>query len=145
MVRIESMREGSDGGVPGVDIEIAGVLKRLPRSMLVIVGRECVDGKIVIDSSEIVVAFGRSLTSILVIVGRMNVVGRIVRDDGNSSSVVAGNKVAVKLSITDTTADKLVTVAMPDMLGTEATGIVFTIGFPSGPGCTARLANMTTV
>lgn len=112
--RIELTSEGSEG-VPGVDIEIAGVLKRLLRSMLVTGGKESVDGRIVIEGSEIDD-------------------GRIVRDEGKSSSVVDGNIVAVKLSIPDTTADKLVTVAIPDTLGIDATGIVFKIGLPSGPG-----------
>ena len=141
-VTIELLGEGSDG-VPGVDIEIAGVLKRLLTPTLVIVGREVgreiVDGKIVIDDSEFVVAFKRLLISRLVIVGKVRVVGRIVIegseiDDGKSVSVVGGNKNAVTLSNPGTTADKLVTGEMPDMLGIEATGIVFRIGLPSGPG-----------
>lgn len=149
--------EGSDC-VPGVDIEIARVFKRLLTPILVIVGSKSVDGKIVVDGSEFVVAFKRLLMSRLVIVGKVRVVGRIViddsetdngrividgseiddgrivRDDGKSESVTGGNKVAVTLSIPDTTANKLVTGEMPDMLGIEATGIVFKIGLPSGPG-----------
>jgi hypothetical protein len=112
---------------------------------LVIVGRVSVEGRAVIEGSEIVVVLERLLTSMLVMVGKVSVVGRIVRDDGKSVDVAGGNKVADKLSITDTTADKLVTGEMPDMLGIEVTGIVFKIGFPSGPGSTARLANLTTV
>jgi hypothetical protein len=152
MVRIESTSEEIDDGVPGVSIEIDVAPKRLLMPTLVIVGKVSVEGKAVIEGIEIVVAFKRLLMSTLVIVGKVNVVGRIVkddgkivRDDGKSVDVAGGNKVAVKLSITDTTADKLVTGEMPDMLGIEVTGIVFTIGFPSGPGSTARLANLTTV
>lgn len=144
-VMMESMSEGSDGGVPGVNIESVVASRRLLMSMLVIVGTVSVEGKAVIEGGEIVVASKRLLRSILVIVGKVSVVGRIFRDDGKSVSVAGGNKVAVTLSIPDTTADKLVIGEMPDMLGIVVTGIVFTIGFPSGPGSTARLANFTTV
>jgi hypothetical protein len=144
-VRMESMSEGSEGGVPGVNTESVVAFRRLLMSRLVIVGTVSVEGKTVVEGGEIVVASKRLLRSILVIVGKVSVVGRIVRDDGKSVSVVGGNKVAVTLSTTDTTADKLVTGEMPDMLGIVVTGIVFTIGFPSGPGSTARLANLTTV
>lgn len=144
-MRIESRSEERDDGVPGVIIEMAVASKRLLRSTLVIVGRVSVEGRAVIEGSEIVVAFKRLLTSMLVIVGKVSVDGRLVRNDDKSVFVASGNKVAVKLSTTDTTADKLVTGEMPDMLGIEVTGIVFTIGLPSGPGSTARLANLTTV
>lgn len=101
----------------------------------VIEGSDTEDGRIVGDDGR----------SILIVVGSESVEGRIVRDDGKSVGVKGGNKVAVTLSITDTTADKVVTGEMPDMLGIEVTGIVFTIGSPSGPGSTARLTNLTTV
>ena len=153
------MSEESAGGVPGVKIEIVVAFKRLLMSILVIVGGVSVDGRIVIEGSEtedggMVRDDGRPG---LVIVGRVSVEGntviegseiddgRMVRDDGKSVSVAGGNKVSVKLSITDTTADKLVTGEMPDMPGIEVTGIVFTIGLPLGPGSTTRLANLTTV
>ena len=138
-VRIESMKEGSDNDIPGVNIE------RLLRPISVIVGRVSVDGRIVIEGSESV---GRS-----VIKGRVSVDGgtvskgsetddgSMVTDDSKSVSVAGGNKVCVMLYITE----KLVIDEMPDMLGIEVTGIVFTIGLPSGPSCTARLANLTTV
>lgn len=152
MVRIESTSEERDGGVPGVSNEMVVAFKRLLMSTLVIVGKVSVEGRAVIEGSENVVAFKRLLTSILVVVGKLKVVGRIVkddgkivRDDGKSVDVAGGNKVAVKLSTTDTAADKLVTGEIPDMLEIEVTGIVFTMGFPSGPGSTARLANLTTV
>jgi hypothetical protein len=153
------MSEESAGGIPGVDIEIVVAFKRLLMSMLVIMGEVIVDGRIVIegrdaddgsmvrdDGSPGLVIVGRvSVEGRPVIEGSESDDGRIVRDDGKSVSVEGGNKVSVKLSITDTTAEKLVTVAMPDMLGIDVTGIVFTIGLPSGPGSTARLANLTTV
>lgn len=139
------MSDERDGGVPGVNTEMVVALKRLLVPMLVTVGKASVEGKTMIEGIEIVVAFNRLLTSMLVIVGNVSVDNRIVRDDSKSVDVAGGNRVAVKLSITDTTADKLVTGEMPDMLGIEVTGIVFTIGFPSGPGSTARLANLTTV
>ena len=131
-VRIESMKEGSDNDIPGVKIE------RLLRPTSVILGRVSVDGRIVIEGSESV---GRP-----VIVGRVSVDGKTVSkgsetDDGKSVSVAGGNKVCVMLYITE----KLVIDEMPDMLGIEVTGIVSTIGLPSGPSCTARLANLTTV
>lgn len=149
---IESMREESHGGVPGVKIEIVVAFKRLLMSALVIVGTVSVEGRKVIEGSEtedgrIVRDDGRST---LIVMGSVSVEGRmlegrIVRDDDKSVGVGGGNKVAVKVSTTDTTADKVVTGEMPDMLGIEVTGIVFTIGFPSGPGSTARLASLTTV
>ena len=144
-MRIESRSEERDGGVPGVSIEIVVASKTLLIPTLVIVGSVSVEDKTVIEGIEIVVAFKRLLTSILAIVGKVSVDGRIVRDDGKFVDAAGGSKVAVTLSITGTTADKLVTGEMPDMLGIEVTGIVFTIGFPSGPGSTARLANLTTV
>ena len=153
------MSEESDGGIPGVKIETVVAFKRLLIPMLVIVGEVSVDGRIVIEWRDIedgsmVRDDGRPG---LVIVGRVSVEGkpviegsetddgRMVRDDGKSVSVTGGNEDSVKLSITDTTAEKLVTVAMPDMLGIDVTGIVFKIGLPSGPGSTARLASLTTV
>jgi hypothetical protein len=159
IVRIEPMSEESAGGVPGVNTEIVVAFKRLLMSILVIVGRVSVDGRIVMEGIEtdngvMVREDGRPM---LTLVGRVSVEGRtviegseiddgrIVKDDGNSVSVTGGNKVSVKLSITETTAEKLVTVAMPDMLGIDVTGIVFTIGLPSGPSSTARLANLTAV
>jgi hypothetical protein len=92
------MSEERDGGVPGVSIETVVTSKRLLMPTLVIVGRVSVEGRAVIEGSEIVVAFKRLLTSMLVIVGKVNVVGRIVKDDGKSVDVAGGNKVAVKLS-----------------------------------------------
>lgn len=139
------MSEEEDGGVPGVSIETVVASKTLLMPTLVITGSVSVEGKTVIEGIKIVVAFKRLLMSILAIVGKVSVDGRIVRDDGKSVDAAGDSKVAVKLSITGTTADKLVTGEMPDMLGIEVTGIVFTIGFPSGPGTTARLANLTTV
>ena len=144
-MRIESRSEERDGGVPGVSIEMVVASNRLLRSTLVIVGRVSVEGRAVIEGSEIVVAFKGLLTSMLVIVGKVSVDGRLVRNDDKSVVVASGNKVAIKLSTTDTAADKLVTGEIPDMLEIEVTGIVFTMGFPSGPGSTARLANLTTV
>jgi hypothetical protein len=159
IVRIEPMSEERAGGVPGVNIEIVVAFRRLLMSMLVIVGEVSVDGRIVIEGSE--TEDGRMVRDDgspgPVIVGRVSVEGRpviegsetddgrMVTDDGKSVSVAGGNKVSVRLSTTDTTAEKLVTVAMPDMLGIDVTGMVFTIGLPSGPGSTARLANFTTV
>lgn len=107
-------------------------------STLVMGGSETEDGNIAIDGNEI--DEGKT-----VIDGSETDEGRMVKDDDRPVSVAGGNKVAVKLSITDTTAEKLVTGERPDMLGIEVTGIVFTIGLPSGPVSTIRLANLTTV
>ena len=118
-MRIESIREGSDGSVPGVNIETVVAFKRLLMSILVIVGRVSVEGRIVIEGSETddsVIVRDDGISE-LVIVGRVSVEGRpviegseiddgrMVRDDGKLVSVVGGNKVSVKLSITDITAE----------------------------------------
>jgi hypothetical protein len=72
----------------------------------------------------------------------------MVRDDGRPVNVTDGNKVEVKLSITDTTADKLVMdEKIPDLekLGSGVIVFMSMMGLRSGPSLTARLANLTTV
>jgi hypothetical protein len=141
--------EGSDGA-PGVDIDIVVAFKWLLMPKLVNDGSESVNGRIVIDGTEtddgkIVIDGNETEDGRTVIDGSETDDDRMVKDDDRPVSVTGGNKVAVKLSIADTTAEKLVSGKRPDMLGIEVTGIVFTIGLPSGPVSTIRLASLTTV
>jgi hypothetical protein len=146
---MELTSEGSEGA-PGVDREIVVAFKRLLMSKLVIDGSETEDGRIVMDGSEtdnegIVIDGNETEDGRIVIDGSETDDGRMVKDDDKPVSVTGGNRVAVELSITGTTAEKLVTGCRPDMLGIKVTGIVFTIGLPSGPFSTIRLASLTTV
>jgi hypothetical protein len=141
--------EGSEGA-PGVNIDIVVAFKRLLMSMLVIEGRGSVDSRAVIDGSEMdnegmVVDGNETDKDGIVIDGSETDDGGMVKDDDRPVSVTGGNSVTVELSITGTTAEKLVTGCRPDMLGIKVTGIVFTIGLPSGPFSTIRLASLTTV
>ena len=138
------MKDGSEGSVPEGNIEIVVAFKRPLTSILVIVGRDSVDGSIVIEGS----VMEDTVTEGNVNEGTETNDGKIVRDDGRLVSVTGSNRVAVKLSIADTTADKLVSgdkIPDTDRLGSEVIGIVSKIGLPSGPTLTARFANMTTV
>jgi hypothetical protein len=121
MPMIEFLKETSEGDVPGgITESIIVTFRRLLTSMLVIVGREIVDGRDVI----------------LLIVGSDNVDGRPVillivgsdRVDGKAVMLVIGDDI-------------------PEInrRGAEVTGSISMIGWPSGPTLTARLASMTTV
>jgi hypothetical protein len=121
MPMIEFLKETSEGDVPGgITESIVVTFRRLLTSMLVIVGREIVDGRDVIlmncDSDNV---DGRAV--ILLIVGSERV-------DGRAVMLVIGDDI---LEI--------------NRRGAEVTGSISMIGWPSGPTLTARLASMTTV
>jgi hypothetical protein len=105
--------EGSDG-VPGADIEIVVAFKRLLMSTLVIDGSETDAEGIVIDGNETnedgtEIVGSEADKDGIVIDGSETDDGRMVKDDDRPVSVTGGNRVAVELSITGTTAEKLVT------------------------------------
>jgi hypothetical protein len=121
MPMIEFLKETSESDVPGgITESIVVTFRRLLTSMLVIVGREIVDGRDVIlmncDSDNV---DGRAV--ILLIVGSERV-------DGRAVMLVIGDDI---LEI--------------NRRGAEVTGSISMIGWPSGPTLTARLASMTTV
>jgi hypothetical protein len=136
MLMIEFLKETSEGDVPGgITESIVVTFRRLLTSMLVIVGREIVDGRDVIlmncDSDNV---DGRAV--ILMNCDSDNVDGRPVillivgseRVDGRAVMLVIGDDI-------------------PEInrRGAEVTGSISMIGWPSGPTLTARLASMTTV
>jgi hypothetical protein len=121
MLIIELMKDGIEGDVPGVITESLVVMfRRLLASILVIVGSDSVDGRDVILIKVLIDNVDGRIV-ILLIVGSENV-------DGKAVKVVIG-------------------VENPDIdrRGSEVTGFVSMIGWPSGPTLTARLASMTTV
>jgi hypothetical protein len=150
MPMIEFLKETSESDVPGgITESIVVTFRRLLKSMLVIVGREIVDGRDVIlmncDSDNV---DGRAV--ILMNCDSDNVDGRPVillivgseRVDGRAVMLIVGS---------DRVDGKAVMLVIGDDIpeinrrGAEVTDSISMIGWPSGPTLTARLASMTTV
>jgi hypothetical protein len=165
MPMIEFLKETSESDVPGgITESIVVTFRRLLKSMLVIVGREIVDGRDVIlmscDSDNV---DGRAV--ILMNCDSDNVDGRAVILMNCDSDNVDGRPVillivgservdgrAVMLIVgSDRVDGKAVMLVIGDDIpeinrrGAEVTDSISMIGWPSGPTLTARLASMTTV
>jgi hypothetical protein len=131
---IEFWKETSEGDVPGVIMEsIVVTFRRLLASMLVIVGREIVDGSdVILVSVRSDKVDGRLV--ILLIVGSDNVEGRIVRLLIVGIDMVDGRTVTLLIVGSENFDGRAVMLVMGDdipeidRLGSEVMGFVSTIG-----------------